>query len=109
MSKEPKNKQRVSIVLIIVIITVVVLAGVGIYKLVTRDDWHNAKTVDEIVINADDSDEVKLEKLQAKVDLINKDINSLQEKLNIELDTMNELYKEYVQVMNEYQTGATTE
>lgn len=106
MNKKAKIK---SISIIVVILIIVIVTGFAIYKVLQNNNWKNASEVEDIIIKDSDSDDVKIQKIQTKIELINKDINGIQEKLNIELQKMNDLYEEYVEEMNQYQTGVPSE
>ena len=113
MAEKTKGKVSVkergksdSIIAIIVGIVVIVAVIFGIYKLVNNDGWKDATTVEEVVIKESDSDDVKVEKLQKKIQLLTTDIDKIQSEVNTKLEEMNNLYEEYVAEMNKYQTGA---
>lgn len=103
---EKTNGKSISFVAVIIVIIILLLAVFGIYNLVISNNWKYAKKAEDIVINDNDSDDVKLKKIQSKIELLNEDIEKIQEELNTELNKMNTLYEEYVSVMNEYQIGA---
>ena len=109
MEKTSKQKKKpVKLIAIIVAIIVVIIAGVLIYRQFGENSWKKATKAEEIIIQEKDSKDVKKQKIQAKIELINKDIGKIDEELNIELEKMNKLYEEYINVMNEYQSGVTT-
>lgn len=104
---EKTNGKSLNIGIIIIAIIVVVAVGFGIFKLANNNNsnWKEAKSQQDIVINDSDSKEIKVEKLQKKIELINQDIEKVQEKIDPELKNLNSLYEEYVGEMNKYQTG----
>lgn len=59
-----------------------------------------AKKADDIQIKDSDSKEVKIVKIQGKIELLNKEIDQKQEKMDIELEKVNKLYEEYTIVMS---------
>ena len=100
-----KAKSNKGIVIVIIAIIVIVAIGFGIYKLVggaTKEDnsWQEATNVEDIVINESDSEEVKVEKLQSKIDLLTTEITEVENQLNTELEKMNSLCQEYIAVMS---------
>lgn len=60
-----------------------------------------AKTADDIKINENDSKEVKIEKIQGKLELMNKEINEKQAVIETENEVLSKLYEQYTSVMNE--------
>lgn len=103
---EKKNGKSLNIGIIIVAIIVVIAVVFGIVKLVgNNSNWKESKSQQDIIIKDSDSKEVKIEKLQKKIELLNKDIDKVQEKIDPELKKINSLYEEYVAEMNKYQTG----
>ena len=104
---EKTNGKSLNYIIIVVGIIAVLLVGFIIFKVVKNNNsWREAKNEESIVIKDKDSKEVKIEKLQKKIELINEDIEDIQVKINPELDKMNQLYEEYVGVMNEFQPVA---
>ncbi|MBR3002071.1 MAG: hypothetical protein IKF38_00645, partial [Clostridia bacterium] len=93
-----------------VAVIVILIIGFAVIKMVKNNNsWKEAKNADDIVIKDNDSNEVKAEKLQKKIELINADIEEIQLKLNPELEKLNELYEEYVTAMNENQGVVVTD
>ena len=102
---EKNKKKSINLIVIIIAIVVIALIVFGIVKVVQNNNWKNATEVDQIEIKESDSDQIKVEKMQKKIELLNKDIGTLQEKLNQELEKMNGLYVQYVDEINKYQTN----
>lgn len=100
------NGKSLNVGIIIIVIIVVIAVGFGIFKLANNNsNWKEAKKYQDIEIKDSDSKEVKVEKLQKKIELINQNIDKVQEKIDPELKKLNSLYEEYVGEMNKYQTG----
>ena len=108
MAEKLKGKTLYIVIIAVAVILVLIIGGI-IIKKVSANSWKKATSADSIVINEKDSTEVKTEKIQKKIELINQDIEKIQLKLNPELEKLNKLYEDYVGVMNEYQTGTPTE
>ena len=115
MAKQQQNRKNIPIIAIVLII-VVIIAGIVIWRVATGGNENTestnkyasrAKDADDIKIKDNDSDEVKVEKLQGKIELLNKEIDEKQAELDKEYEEINKLYEEYVSVMNEYQEGST--
>ena len=107
---EKLNNKSLKILLIAVAVIVILIIGFAVIKMVKNNNsWKEAKNADDIVIKDNDSNEVKAEKLQKKIELINADIEEIQLKLNPELEKLNELYEEYVTAMNENQGVVVTD
>lgn len=107
---EKMDKKSLTIVIIaIVAIIVVLIVGFSVFKIAKSNSWKDAKSAEDIVISDKDSNEVKIEKLQKKIELLNGDIEKIQLELNPELEKLNTLYEEYVSTMNELQPAATEE
>lgn len=104
-----EKTKSVNIGIIILAIIVIVVAGFGIYKFVQKRNIENAKSSKDIVIHDNDSDKLKIEKINKKIELINKEIEDIQASTEPELEKLNKLYEEYVTVMNEPQTVTTEE
>lgn len=103
-----KLKNKTFIIIIVAAIVVVLILGIAIFKVVSsKNSWKKATNADDISISEKDSNEVKAEKLQKKIELINEEIEKMQVKLNPELEKLNALYEEYVNVMNDNQPVAT--
>ena len=107
---EKLNSKSLKIILIAVAVIVILIIGFAVIKMVKNNNsWKEAKNADDIVIKDNDSNEVKAEKLQKKIELINADIEEIQLKLNPELEKLNKLYEEYVAAMNENQGVVVTD
>lgn len=107
---EKLNSKSLKIILIAVAVIVILIIGFAVIKMVKNNNsWKEAKNADDIVIKDNDSNEVKAEKLQKKIELINADIEEIQLKLNPELEKLNKLYEEYVAAMNENQGAVVTD
>jgi len=114
MQKETieKLKEKKWLLLIIgIIIIIVIMVGVRMSQNTKkqediRDETSTnpyvakAKKADDIQIKDSDSKEVKIEKIQGKIELLNKEIDEKQEKIAIELEKVNKLYEEYIIVMS---------
>lgn len=105
MAEKLKGKPLYIIIAVVAAIVVLIISF-AIVKKVQNNSWKKATSAEAIVISDKDSNEVKAEKLQKKIELINADIEKIQVKLNPELEKLNSLYEEYVNVMNENQTVA---
>lgn len=115
-----KSKQGIPIIpIIIVVVVIVAIVGVFIYNKnkkteITEDGTQvnqyaaKAKNADDIKIKDSDSKEVKIEKIQGKLELISKEVDEKQAQIDSETEELNKLYEEYVNIMNESQTGVTT-
>lgn len=118
--KQAKAKQGVPVIAVVLVIVVIVaIVAVVIYNKnkkpeVAADGTQvnqyaaNAKNADDIKIKDSDSDEVKIEKIQGKLELLNKEIDEKQSSLDTETEKLNKLYEQYVSIMNESQTGVST-
>ncbi len=109
MAEKLKGKTLYIIIIAVAAVLVLIIGGIIINKVVGKNSWKKATSADSIVVNEKDSTEVKTEKIQKKIELINQDIEKIQVRLNPELEKLNKLYEEYVGVMNEYQTGTPAE
>ena len=116
MAKREKveKKKGVPIVLIVLVLVIVALIIYGVVshlskEKVTEDGTlvnqyaQGAKDADDIKIKNSDSKEVKIEKLQGKIELINKEIDEKQAKIDEKNTELNKLYEDYVNIMNESQ------
>ena len=102
-----KLKNKSFIIIAVAAAVVVLILGIAIFKVVqSKNAWKDAKRAEDIVISEKDSKEVKAEKIQKKIELLNEDIEKIQVKLNPELEKLNSLYEEYVNAMNENQPAA---
>lgn len=108
MAEKLKGKTLYIVIIAVAVILVLIIGGI-IIKKVSANSWKKATSAEAIVINEKDSTEVKTEKLQKKIELINQEIEEIQLRLNPELEKLNKLYEDYVGVMNEYQTGSPVE
>lgn len=108
MAEKLKDKSfKIIIAVAVAIVALIIIFAV--FKVVKSNNaWKNATKAEDVVIKDKDSNEVKAEKIQKKIELINKDIEEIQLRLNPELEKLNGLYEEYVSVMNEFQTGTET-
>ena len=78
IKKENKEKKKsINLVVVIIAIIVIILIVLGIVKIVQNNDWKNATESDQIEIKESDSDQVKVEKMQKKIELLNQDIGIL--------------------------------
>lgn len=116
MAKREKIEKKKGVPIVVIILAVVIV-GVIIYgiashfskKEVTEDGTlvneyaQGAKDADDIKIKNSDSKEVKIEKLQGKIELINKEIEEKQAKIDEKTTELNKLYEDYVNIMNESQ------
>ena len=109
MAEKLKGKTLYIVIIAVAVILVLIIGGIVIKNVISKNSWRKATSADSIVVNEKDSTEVKTEKIQKKIELINQDIEKIQLKLNPELEKLNKLYEDYVGVMNEYQTGTPTE
>lgn len=95
-----EEKRRGKPIIIIIIVILIIAIGLGVffyYNNKKNNEWREAKSVEEIVINEKDSNAVKIEKIQKKIELLNAQIDQIQLKLNPELEKLNSLYEDYVQ------------
>lgn len=109
MEKKKKGKtvnKKMVLILAIVVLLVVIF---GITKFIASNNWKNAKKVEDIEIKESDSKEIKIEKIQAKIRILNEQIGELEEKRKVESEKMNTLYEEQVEAMREYQIESATE
>lgn len=114
-----EEKKGVPVIVIILAIVIIALIAYVIYNNVANKQKvaedgtlinqyaANAKSADDIKIKDSDSEEVKIEKIQGKLELLNKEIDEKQEEINKEREELNKLYEKYVSVMNQSQTGVT--
>lgn len=115
-----KSKQGVPVIAVVLVIVVIVaIIAIVVYNKNKKPDIAddgtqvnqyaaNAKSSDDIKIKDSDSDEVKIEKIQGKLELLNKEINEKQSEIDTETQELNKLYENYVSIMNESQTGVST-
>lgn len=108
MAEKLKGKTLYIVIIAVAVVLVLIIGGIIIKNVASKNNWKNATSADAIVINEKDSTEVKTEKLQKKIELINEEIDNIQLKLNPELEKLNDLYEEYVNVMNGNQTVTET-
>jgi len=111
------NKKQMPIMIIAIAVIVVLVVGIIIWKVSSGGSSEEnanvnkyaakARSVEDIKINDNDSTEVKIQKLQGKIELLNKEINEKQEEINKESEKVNKMYEDKVSIMNKYQTGAT--
>lgn len=104
---EGKSLKIIIIAAIAVVVLILVIAMAIVIK--NKNSWKDATDYKDITISEKDSDQVKSEKLQKKLELLNQEIEKMQLSLNPELEKMNSLYEEYVNVLNETQPVATEE
>lgn len=104
MIKKIKRKVNLKLIIIILIILIALIVF-STYKLIETNSWKNATKVEDIIIKESDSDDVKVEKLQAKIELLNEEINTTEEIYIEALEKMNSLMEEYITEMNNYQSG----
>lgn len=95
-----EEKRRGKFIIIIVIVILIIAIGLGVFFYFNNkknNEWREAKSVEEIVINDKDSKKVKIEKIQKKIELLNAQIDQIQLRLNPELEKLNSFYEDYVQ------------
>ncbi|MBR3163112.1 MAG: hypothetical protein IKF17_03315 [Clostridia bacterium] len=103
-----KLKSKLIIILVAIVFIVALIIGAFIInKSKINSNWQEAKSADEIVISNKDSDQVKIEKIQKKIELLNSEIEKKQEELKPEIDKLNSLYEENVKAIIE--SKGTTE
>ena len=115
--KEKKKKKGVPVFPIMVAIVVIAVVCVIVYNVINNGKQEvgedgtivnqyaaNAKSSDDIKIKDSDSSEVKIEKIQGKLELLNKEIDGKQAEIDLGTSELNKLYEEYISVMNESQT-----
>lgn len=119
--KKQKQKQKKGVPVIAIVLVIVVIVAIVAVIIYNRNKEPeigadgtpinqyaaNAKSSDDIKIKDSDSNEVKIEKIQGKLELLNKEINEKQSEIDTETDKLNKLYEEYVSIMNESQTGTS--
>lgn len=100
--------KSLKIIIIAAVAIVVLILVFAIFRVVkSNNSWKDATDYKSITISDKDSDEVKIEKLQKKIELINEEIEKMQLELNPELEKLNTLYEEYVNTMNQSQPIST--
>ena len=116
MAKREKVEKKKGVPIVVIILAVVIVALI-IYGLVSHfskkersedgtlvnEYAQGAKDADDIKIKDNDSKEVKIEKIQGKLELINKELDEKQAKIDAENGELNKLYEDYVNIMNESQ------
>ena len=119
-AKTKRKQQGVPLIAIVLVIVVIVaVVAIVIYNRnkepeIAADGTQvnqyaaKAKNADDMKINDIDSNEVKIEKIQGKLELLNKEIDEKQSEIDTETQKLNKLYEEYVSIMNESQTGVST-
>ncbi len=119
-AKAKRKQQGVPVIAIVLVIVVIVaIVAIVIHNKNKEPDIAsdgtqvnqyaaNAKNADDIKIKDSDSNEVKIEKIQGKLELLNKEIDEKQSEIDTETQKLNKLYEEYVSIMNESQTGVST-
>lgn len=107
-TSKANQAKSINLVAVLIAIAVVIALGFGIGRVIQGNSWKNASKAEDIQIKDSDSQEVKVEKIQAKIDLLRKDIEKLQGELKTETEKMQNLYQEYTTAMAEYQIGTTT-
>ena len=120
--KEKKRKKGIPVFPIIVAIVVIAVICFIMFKVLDNGKQEvgedgtpgnqyalRADSADDIKIKDSDSTEVKIEKIQGKLELLNKEIDEKQGEMDSKSSELNNLYEEYVSVMNESQTGVTAE
>lgn len=119
-AKAKKSKQGVPVIAIVLVIVVIVaIIAIVVYNKNKKPDIADdgtqvnqyaasAESSDDIKIKDSDSDEVKIEKIQGKLELLNKEIDEKQSEVDTETQKLNKLYENYVAIMNESQTGVST-
>lgn len=116
-----KKKKGIPVIYIVVIVAMIITLGLVIYRNSQKEETipkgeainqgsqqveqnpyaKKAKTAEDIKINEDDSDEVKVEKIQGKLELMNKEISKKQAVIEAENEVLSKLYEQYTTVMNE--------
>lgn len=115
-----KTKRGIPAIYIVVMIAMIITIGLVIYRNMQKEEAKpkveeinqgqqveqnpyakKAKTADDIKINENDSKEVKIEKIQGKLELMNKEINEKQAVIETENEVLSKLYEQYTSVMNE--------
>ena len=104
-----EKKKSLNIGVIIIAVIIVLAVGFGVYKILQGNNVIGAKKSADIVISESDSKETKIQKLQKKLELVNKEIEKVEADTAPELEKINKLYEEYVGVMNEFQTTVPEE
>ena len=115
--KKQKSKKSVPVLPIIIAVVVIAVICIIVYNVINNGKQEvgedgtlvnqyaaNAKSADDIKIKDSDSNEVKIEKIQGKLELLNKEIEEKQAQMDSKNSEINTLYEEYVSVMNENQT-----
>lgn len=95
------KKNKSIIVIIVIAIIAVLLIGYGVSKLIANHNIETAKSSKDIVVKDSDSKELKIKKIEKKIELINQEIDAVQSATKPELEKLNKLYEEYVSTMNE--------
>ena len=72
-----KLKGKSLYIIIAVAVVIVLIIGFAVVKKVQSNSWRKATSAEAIVINDKDSNEVKAEKLQKKIELLNADIEKI--------------------------------
>lgn len=96
-----ETKKSINITRIVIALVVVGVVVIGLFILTNKGDYKNAKSADEIRISNSDSTELKVEKIQKKIEFLNREIDELQGKINPELEKLNSLYEEYINLTNQ--------
>ena len=108
-------------IVVIAIIVVLLIAGVVIWMMTGKGTTggtetgevnkyaQHARTAEDIKIKENDPQDVKVEKLQGKIEILTNQIDKKQEEITKESEAVSKLYDEYVSIMNQYQTGTTEE
>ena len=96
---------NISIAVIAIVITLAL--GFSIYRLIKKNDISSAKSSKDIVISDKDSDELKIKKINKKIELIDEEIEKIQAETAPELEKLNQLYEDFISTMNEQSQGTT--
>ncbi|MBR3163114.1 MAG: hypothetical protein IKF17_03325 [Clostridia bacterium] len=100
------NKQKIiKIIGIAVVIVVIILDFATVNKLRGKNSWQNAKSADKVEIKEKDSNEVKADKVQKKIDILTEEINNLQNELDSKLEELNNLYAENANLKSDIQNS----
>ncbi len=116
MAEKKTNKKGIPVVAIILVVVVIVaVVGILVNKAGSKDVAENgqttnqyaakAKNADDIKIKDSDSVEVKREKIEGKIELINKEIDKKQAAIDEETKKVSAMYEEYVKIQDANNPG----
>ncbi|MBR3163116.1 MAG: hypothetical protein IKF17_03335 [Clostridia bacterium] len=98
------GKIKKIVIIVVAIIVVLSVAFIVYGKTRNNKEWQNATAASEIVINESDSKDIKIKKIEKKIELLNSEIQEYNNQIEPEVEELNKLYEEYKNKTEKYVT-----